>query len=70
MQPAGFSKTHRPAQHGRARQMHFARLEHDGLVERLMLPAIAFADENAEKNGVLGNLHKISFYRLTILPTR
>jgi hypothetical protein len=41
----------------RPRVMHFARLEDDGFVERLVLPAIAFADENPQQQGFVWNLH-------------
>ena len=45
-------KTHRSAQHGRAGQMQFARLEHDRLIKRLMMPAIAFAEKDSQENRV------------------
>src|SRR5438309_1695687 len=51
VQPARFAEAHRTAQHGRAREMHCARLEHDGFIEWLVVPAVAFADENAQQNG-------------------
>jgi hypothetical protein len=40
--------------------MHFARFEHDGFVERLVMPPVALADENSQQNGVVWNLH-VSF---------
>lgn len=57
VQTAGFAEAHRAAQHGRAGQMRLAGGEHDGFVERLVLPAVGFADEDAEKEGVSGDLH-------------
>ncbi len=43
------AETHRAAQHGRAGQAEFARLADEGLVERLVLPAIVFAEVDAEE---------------------
>src|SRR5213596_29982 len=57
MEPAGFAKAHGAAQHGGPGQMHFARLAHDGLIERLVMPAVAFAEKDAQQNRVAGNLH-------------
>ena len=57
MEVAGFAETHGAAQHGCAGEMGFARGEHDGLVKRLVVPAITFADENPEQQGGLGDLH-------------
>ena len=37
--------------------MRLARLEDDGFVERLVLPAVAFTDEDAQQGGFVGNLH-------------
>ena len=37
--------------------MHFARLQDNRLVERLVLPAITFANENAEQDSVFGEFH-------------
>jgi hypothetical protein len=34
--------------------MQFPRLEDDGFVERLMMPLVGLADENAEENGFVG----------------
>src|SRR5215470_14498110 len=45
VQAAGFAETHRTAQNGRTGEVKFARLEHNGFVQRVMLPAIAFADK-------------------------
>jgi hypothetical protein len=53
----GFAKTHWPAQNGRARELRFARGEHDGFVKRFVFPAVAFADENSEQNCVSWSLH-------------
>ena len=60
------AEAHRPAQHGRAGEMQFARLEHDRLVERLVLPAIAFADKNAQERGVFRKLHMLCLTRTNI----
>ena len=46
-----------PAQNGDARQMHFAGFEHDGFVERLVFPAVAFANENSQQHRFVRNLH-------------
>src|SRR6185369_3196474 len=60
VEAAGFAKAHRTAQHRCAGQVHLARLEHDGFVERLVLPTVAFADKDAQQNCVVRNLH-VSF---------
>src|SRR5215472_16620595 len=57
VQPAGFAEAHGATQDGGAGEVQFARFEHDGFVERLVLPLVAFTDENAEEDGVLGDLH-------------
>src|SRR3989442_4709029 len=58
VQPTRLAEAHWPAQHGRASQVHFARFEHDGFVARLVMPAVALADESAQQDRVVGNLHK------------
>jgi len=57
VQAAGLAKAHRPAQHCRAGEMLFAGGQHDGFVKRLVFPAVAFADENPQQDGVSWNLH-------------
>src|SRR5215210_54862 len=49
VQMALCSEAHGAAQHRRARQSEFACLQHDGLVERLVMPAVALAEENTEQ---------------------
>ena len=39
--------------------MRRARGEDDGFVKRLVFPAVAFTNENAEQDGVSGELHKV-----------
>jgi hypothetical protein len=37
--------------------MHFARLEHQRLIERLVFPAVSFTNKNAQQHGVMGEMH-------------
>ena len=53
---AGRAETHRAAQDGRAGEMQLARFEHDRLVKRLVLPAIAFPDVDAQQKSVFRTL--------------
>ena len=46
------------AQHRRAGELHLARLQHDRLVERKMTVPVVLAEEDAEKDGVVGKLHR------------
>src|SRR5262245_31840848 len=48
VEPAGLTETHRAPEHGCAGEVHLARLEDDGLVERPMSSALALADEDAQ----------------------
>lgn len=57
VQAAGFSKSHRSAQDGGPSQSLLARLEHNGLVERAVLPPVAFTDEHPQQNTFLRQLH-------------
>ena len=47
----------RSAQHGGAGKMHLARLQHDRLVERLVVGLVILADKDAQQHGVTGELH-------------
>ena len=51
----------------RTRQMQFARLEHDGFMGRMMMPAVIFADEDSQQDGLMTlgrHPHKLPrFYR-------
>jgi hypothetical protein len=53
----GSAEAHRAAKDGCAGQLELARFKHDRLVERLVLPTIAFTNEDAEQSGFLGKLH-------------
>src|SRR5579872_7548184 len=57
MKAARMSEAHGPAQNGGAGKMQRACLQYDRLVERFSLMLVVFADKDAKKNGVLGNLH-------------
>ena len=57
MQHARMAEAHRPAQDGGAGEMHLAGLEHNGLVERLMVSLVILADKDAQENGVAGERH-------------
>jgi hypothetical protein len=39
--------------------MRRARGENDGFVKRLVFPAVAFTNENAQQDGVGGELHNV-----------
>jgi hypothetical protein len=69
VQSAGLAETHRSAQDRGASQMRLARSENDGFIERLVLPAVAFTDENSQENGFVGDLHKIFYHRWTQINT-
>src|SRR5256885_9470107 len=43
------TKTHQAAQHGRAGQAHFARLQDDAFIERTAVPLVGFADEDSQQ---------------------
>lgn len=47
----------RAAQHGGAAELHFAGLEHDRFVERLVLVAVILAAEDAQEDGLARDLH-------------
>src|SRR5882724_772481 len=57
VQPARVAIAHWAAQDCRSRQVHLARLQHDGFVERLVLVAIIFAEEDAQQYGLVRQLH-------------
>ena len=57
VQAAGLAEAHRPAQDRGAGQVQLARLQDDGFVERLVFPAVAFADEDSQQNRFVWNLH-------------
>ena len=63
MESAGLAKAHRAAQDGGAGQMLFPGFEDDGLVERSVFPAIAFADEDAQQGGFVRELHGVKAER-------
>src|SRR5258708_36954753 len=52
---AGGAEAHRPAQDRGPGEARLAGLEHDRFVERAMFKAIAFADEDAQQQGVAGD---------------
>ena len=47
--PAVRAEAHEAFDHGRAGEPALARFEHDGLVERLAVPAVGLADEDAQQ---------------------
>ena len=55
---AGFAKAHRPPQHRGPCELHFAGLQDDRLVKRLMLPTITFANKYSQQRCVMGQVHK------------
>src|SRR6185369_3088301 len=57
---AGGPEAHQSPQHRCARDAHLASLENDCFVKRLTVPAVRFADEDAQKLAVFGNLHSAS----------
>src|SRR5271156_2825621 len=57
MQVARSAKAHRPAQHSRAAELQLARFQHDSLVQRMMVRALALADENSEQHRIAWDLH-------------
>jgi hypothetical protein len=57
VQPARLAEPHRTAQHGGAGEVQLARLHHDRFIERPAVAMVALADEDAERNGLIGNLH-------------
>ena len=63
MQPAGMSKSHRPAQHRRPGEMDIARFEHNGFIKRPALRAsVVFADEDAQEHCVAREGHDLRPY--------
>src|ERR1700761_4451612 len=46
------------AQHRGAAEMHFAGLQHDGLVQRQLAGFVVFAEEDAKQDSVARNLHR------------
>src|SRR5262249_19046152 len=59
VQAAGMSISHGSPQHGRAGKVHLARLQHDRLVERMMLEAVVLAEKDAQQHRVLWYLHRL-----------
>ena len=52
------AEAHRPAQHGRARQMSVSGFHDDRLIERAAFAGfVVLADENAQKHGVARKRH-------------
>src|SRR5271156_1271207 len=58
MQMARSAEAHWAADHGRAAQLKFARLQHDRLVERMRARAFALADKNSEQHRIAWDLHR------------
>jgi hypothetical protein len=46
-----------PSQHRRATEMHFPGLQHDRLIERDVATLVILAEEDAEQNSIMGDLH-------------
>ena len=57
VEAAGFSETHGATQYRGTGEVQFARLQHDGLVERLVFPPVAFTDEDSQEHGFVRKLH-------------
>ena len=55
---ARVSEAERSAQHCGPGEMHLARFQHDGLVERLVIGLVILADKDAQQHGVTGKLHR------------
>ena len=51
------AETHWTTQDRGASQPKFARLQHNRFVKRLVMPAVAFADEDAEQFSTFRNFH-------------
>src|SRR5579871_4375690 len=65
VQPARFAEAHRPAQHGGAGEVQFARFQYDRFIERLRAGLVVLADEDTEQQGLLWDLHgQLPFRRL------
>src|SRR4051794_9807924 len=52
MQTAGMAKPHGAAQYGSARDLHLAGLENDRFVKGLVMPAVAFAHEDSQRERI------------------
>src|SRR6266540_2050951 len=55
MQAARFPEPHRSTQHRRASQVHFTRLQHNGLVKWLVMTTVGLADEDTQEHGIVRN---------------
>ncbi len=57
MQRTRMAEAQGTAQHRGAGKFHLARLQHDRLVERLVIEFVVLADEDAEQDGVARERH-------------
>ena len=57
MEAAGLAETHGSPQHRRPGQVHLARLQDNGLIERLVFPAVTLPQEDSEQHGVVWKMH-------------
>ena len=57
MDATGCPESHRTAQDRGTGEMKFPCLKNDRFVKRLVSPTVAFADVNAQQNGVFRQLH-------------
>src|SRR6267378_8216589 len=57
VKPAGFAETHRSTEHRCAGQVLLTRFQDNGFVQGFVFPSVTFADEDAEQNGIVWDLH-------------